>query len=143
MKLICQSRKWNLDPFDSCMCLLACIPITFVGRADTTSIPKTFVGTAIPTKLVGTVYFDKSCLLVRSSELNKTCWKLETFSIARYVKSCCCGNTITGYHYTRNPSQARIQSYLRYLQLHTPAPPLQKDEPPVTCCQTNNNYHGC
>ena len=28
-----------------------------------TSIPKTVVGTDIPTKLVGTVYFDKSCIL--------------------------------------------------------------------------------
>ena len=31
-------------------------------KADTTSIPTTFMGTAIPTKLLGTVYFDKSCL---------------------------------------------------------------------------------
>ena len=31
-------------------------------NADTTSIPTTFVGTVIPTKLLGTVYFDKSCI---------------------------------------------------------------------------------
>ena len=30
-------------------------------NADTTSIPTTFVGMVIPTKLLGTVYFDKSC----------------------------------------------------------------------------------
>ena len=30
-------------------------------KADTTSIPTTFVGMAIPIKLLGTVYFDKSC----------------------------------------------------------------------------------
>ena len=34
------------------------IHTTFVKRVDTT----TLVGTAIPTKLVGTVYFDKSCV---------------------------------------------------------------------------------
>ena len=64
MKCIWQSTKWKLDHFDSCIWLLACIPTTFVGRANTTSIPTTFVGTAIPTKLVGTVYFDKSCRLL-------------------------------------------------------------------------------
>ena len=37
------------------------IPTTFIGRAYTTSIPTTVVGIDIPTKLVGTVYFDKSC----------------------------------------------------------------------------------
>ena len=37
------------------------IPTIFVGRVDTTSIPTTVVGRQIPTKLVGTVYFDKSC----------------------------------------------------------------------------------
>ena len=63
MKCIWQSTKWKLDHFDSCIWLLACIPTTFVGRANTTSIPTTFVGTAIPTKLVVTVYFDKSCVL--------------------------------------------------------------------------------
>ena len=53
-------NKWELDNFDSCVWLLACIPTTFVGRANTTSLPTTLVGTAIPTKLVGTIYFDKS-----------------------------------------------------------------------------------
>ena len=33
------------------------IPTTFIGRADTTIV----LGRQIPTKLVGTVYFDKSC----------------------------------------------------------------------------------
>ena len=37
------------------------IPTTFVGSTDTNSIPTTVVGIDIPTKLVGTVYFDKSC----------------------------------------------------------------------------------
>ena len=37
------------------------IPTTFIGRAYTTSIPTTVMGMEIPTKLVGTVYFDKSC----------------------------------------------------------------------------------
>ena len=32
-------------------------------KAGTTSISTTFVGTAIPTKLLGTVHFDKSCVL--------------------------------------------------------------------------------
>ena len=36
------------------------IPITFVARTDNTSIPKICVGTVIPTKLMGTLYFDKS-----------------------------------------------------------------------------------
>ena len=52
MKLISHSTKWISDIFYSCICLLACISTTFVGRSDTTSIPTTFVGT---------VYFDKSC----------------------------------------------------------------------------------
>ena len=38
------------------------IPTTFAGRTNTTSIPTTVVGIDIPAKLVGTVYFDKSCL---------------------------------------------------------------------------------
>ena len=33
-----------------------CIPTTFVGRADTTSIPTTAVERHIPTKQVGMVY---------------------------------------------------------------------------------------
>ena len=37
------------------------IPTTLVGMADATSSPTTFVGMVIPTKLLGTVYFDKSC----------------------------------------------------------------------------------
>ena len=37
------------------------IPSTLVGWAADTSIPTTFVGMVIPTKLLGTVYFDKSC----------------------------------------------------------------------------------
>ena len=41
MPLNGHSTKWILDPF--------------VGRADTTSIPITFVITVIPTKVVGTV----------------------------------------------------------------------------------------
>ena len=43
--------KRMADPFYSCICLLAYIPTTFVGKADTTRIS---------TKLVGTVCFDKS-----------------------------------------------------------------------------------
>ena len=39
------------------------IPKTFVGRTDTNSIPTTDEGRHIPTKLVGTVYFDKSNVL--------------------------------------------------------------------------------
>ena len=39
------------------------IPTTFVGMADTTNIPTTVVGRHIPTKFVGTVYFDKSCIM--------------------------------------------------------------------------------
>ena len=35
--------------------------MTLLGLADATSIPTTFVGLVIPTKLLGTVYFDKSC----------------------------------------------------------------------------------
>ena len=31
--------------------------------ADAPSIPTMFVGLVIPTKLLGTVYFDKSCVL--------------------------------------------------------------------------------
>ena len=34
----------------------------FCRKVDTTSIPTIFVGTVIPKKLLGTVYFDKSCL---------------------------------------------------------------------------------
>ena len=37
------------------------IPTTFIGRAYTTSIPSTVVGMDILTKIVGMVYFDKSC----------------------------------------------------------------------------------
>ena len=39
------------------------IPTTLVGRADAISIPTTFVEMTIPTKLLGMVYFDKSCVL--------------------------------------------------------------------------------
>ena len=67
LELICQYTKWMSDPFYSCICLLVCIPTTFAGRADTTSIPTTFVGTAIPTKLVGTVYFENHALFLGSS----------------------------------------------------------------------------
>ena len=37
------------------------LPTTFIGRMDTPSTPTIVVGQGIPTKLVGTVYFDKSC----------------------------------------------------------------------------------
>ena len=40
------------------------ITTIFVGRTGTPSIPTTYVGTDIPTKLVGTVYFDKSCIIL-------------------------------------------------------------------------------
>ena len=54
MKLICHSTKWKLDPFFSCIGLLAGISTTLAGRADITSILTTFVGTEQPTKFVGT-----------------------------------------------------------------------------------------
>ena len=38
------------------------IPITLLGMSDAISIPTTFVGLVIPTKLLETVYFDKSCM---------------------------------------------------------------------------------
>ena len=41
--------------------------------ADTTSIPTTFVGTVIPTKLLGTVYFDKSCICVYTCTVRTDC----------------------------------------------------------------------
>ena len=37
------------------------IPTTFICMTYATIIPTTVVGTDIPTKLLGTVYFDKSC----------------------------------------------------------------------------------
>ena len=37
------------------------IPTTIIGRTDCTRIPTTVVRIGIPTKLLGTVYFDKSC----------------------------------------------------------------------------------
>ena len=61
MKFIWQSTKWRSDPFDSFIWQPACIPTTFLGRADSPSISTTFVGTAILTKFVGMVYFDISC----------------------------------------------------------------------------------
>ena len=67
MKFIWQSTKWRSDPFDSFIWQPACIPTTFVGRADSPSISTTFVGTAIPTKLVGTVYFENHALFLGSS----------------------------------------------------------------------------
>ena len=36
---------------------------SFIGRTFTTSIPTTVVETDIHRKIVGTVYFDKSCLM--------------------------------------------------------------------------------
>ena len=61
-----------LAHFFPCICLLACIPATFVWRDDTSSITTTFVGTAIPTNHVGTVYFDKSCRLMLPGQILKT-----------------------------------------------------------------------
>ena len=39
------------------------IPTTFVGWTHTNSIPTSVVGRHIPSKLVGTAYFDKSYVL--------------------------------------------------------------------------------
>ena len=52
------------------------IPTTLVGMADATSSPTTFVGMVIPTKLLGTVYFDKSCLHSRVVGVNYVIAKL-------------------------------------------------------------------
>ena len=48
------------------------ITTTLVGRAaDTTSIPTTSVGRHIPIKLVGTVHFDKSCIMHAAAAAEK------------------------------------------------------------------------
>ena len=57
MRLICHSAKWMSDLFYSCIwlvCETAFIP---------TRTPTTVVGIAIPKKLVGTIYFDNSCVI--------------------------------------------------------------------------------
>ena len=65
LNLIGLVTHYKVGPFYSCFWLLlqtASISTTFVGRADSISIPTTLVGTAMLTKFVGMVYFDKSCI---------------------------------------------------------------------------------
>ena len=50
------------------------LPTTFIGRTDTPSIPTIVVGQGIPTKLVGTVYFGKSCYHTYLSDAALQLW---------------------------------------------------------------------
>ena len=61
------------------------IPTTFIGRAYTTSIPTTVVGMDIPTKLVGTVYFDKSCNMHGKDAMPLATWSSIQFTF--YTRS--------------------------------------------------------
>ena len=54
MKLICHNKM--LNPLYSCICLLVFTPATLVGRDQHSH---KLVITAVPTNLVGMVYFDK------------------------------------------------------------------------------------
>ena len=59
------------------------IPISLVGRADVNSIPTTFVGMVIPTKLLGTVCFDKSC----NMHTNQNVWPSRKVHFLKYEET--------------------------------------------------------